>query len=202
LDSLTKNDCEDFARMIIRLYRVLQRLNGDPSISADLQRIINFLACYFPFLVLLGVSSAQINAAPKDIVDMGAHENSILLPRLRFLRMVGQTCPEIERWMVKKLRDEPDSQEVRNWRQSLQYDSIVCEGKFRCFKCQLTRTPGTGMLHPTEKPEETIKIRKLMEGFMNEGLFFALRREYFFSEKEGGFYKTVDKVPSTLVLSC
>jgi hypothetical protein len=130
-------------------------------------------------LVLLGVSSAQINASPKDIVSMGAHENSFLVPRMRFLQMAADTNPAIGEWMKRKLANEPDSQEVKHWKQSLSYGTIVCEG--------------TGILHPVAAREKTERVRKFLERYMSEPVFFALRREYFFNKKSG-FLKTVEKI--------
>lgn len=105
--------------------------------SPLLQKAAGFLACYYPLMVLLGVSSAQINAAPKDILEMGAHENCFLVPRLRFLQMAADTNPAVGEWMRRKMAKEPGSQEVKNWNQSLRYGTIVCEGRAnrKAFSC-------------------------------------------------------------------
>lgn len=147
--------------------------------SKELQHVINFLNLFYPFLALLGVSSAQINAAPRDIVKMGGHENTICLPKLKFLRIAGPTTLKIRKWVEEKMQNTPNDPEVLAWKESLACTSVVCEG--------------TGILRPTRHPEDTKRLRLYLEDLMTSDTFYALRREYFFDGDEG-FYKTSEKI--------
>jgi hypothetical protein len=134
-------------------------------------------------LVLLGVSSAQINATAKDVTEMGAHENSFQIPRLGFLKMAAATSYEVASRMQRKIREEPDSQQVKNWKQSMHYTTIIAEG--------------TGILHPTPHPEDTLHARKVIEAHMpsdDDDVFFAWRREYWYTLAKTGFLKSAEKV--------
>lgn len=164
--------------MIIRIYLALMRLHKktkDPS----LLHLIHFLRAYVPLLVLLGVSSAQINAAPKDIVSMGAHENTILMPLKQFLDELIRYNPEAVRWQEELLRDDPETQDA--YKRSGAYSALVLEG--------------TGILEPVMAREEAIKARIVLESLMpDEDVFYALRRSYYYDKKNTSFYKTVEKI--------
>lgn len=169
-------DCEDFGKMIIRIYLGLVRFHKNTQ-SEVLQKIISFLKCYYPFLVLLGVSSAQINAAPKDIVNMGAHENAMLVPLQQFMDEVIRFNPRARAWKDQIIND-PEQREF--WERSRNYPDLVLEG--------------TGILEPVMAKEESIKTRLVLEEFMEEDVFYALRRSYYYDQKHTSFYKTVEKI--------
>jgi hypothetical protein len=79
----------------------------------------------FSFLVLLGVSSAQINAAPKDIVSMGAHENAMLAPLQKFMDELIRFNPQAQKWK-DQITNDPEQREF--WERSRKYPDLVLEG--------------------------------------------------------------------------
>ena len=62
-------DCEDLGKFILRLDAAFLRIETTHA-DALVRKLASYLRCFMPLLVLLGVSSAQINAAPSDIVEM------------------------------------------------------------------------------------------------------------------------------------
>ena len=50
------------------------------------------------------------------------------------------------------------------------------------------------MLEPTPDTESTISVRKLIEKYMSDESFYALRRSYYYDDNNNSFYKTVDKL--------
>ncbi len=185
--------------MFLGLQRWLRDKEGQRAANAGsserlrcLERMARFLSSYYPMLLLLGVSSAQINAQPKDIVNMGAHENALLVPKQRLLDMLVRTQPDAGRWREEVIA-RYGAEEEASWRKSSRYPDIVCEG--------------TGVLYPMSMREPTLHIRKLLEPLMNSNVFMALRRPYYHNEdahdssSDPCFYKTTDKcfVPSILL---
>lgn len=131
-------DCEDSARITIRIYLGLMRLHKQQGLDPVLQHVIWFLKAYLPFLVLLGVSSAQINAAPKDIMNMGAHENAMLVPLKHFVDELSRFHPSALRWQQELLSQDPDMREI--YERSASYPELVLEGLLLYVKeCQVSR---------------------------------------------------------------
>lgn len=170
-------DCEDGGKIIIRIYLGLVRLHRKTSDQA-LQKVISFLKCYYPFLVLLGVSSAQINAAPKDIVKMGAHENAMLTPLKQFMDELLRSNPSAARWRDEMFAKDPENKEF--YERSAKYPDLVLEG--------------TGVLEPGMQKEPSMEARLTLQNIMEEDVFYTLRRSYYYDQNNTSFYKTVEKV--------
>lgn len=171
-------DCEDSGRLLVRLHQKLLRFDGHTN-DPTLQHLIEYCKCFCPFLVLLGVSSAQINAMPKDIMHMGAHENCFLIPWAKFSRHMERSDPSGCGWKKQLLKMYPKLEPY--WERSAKYQTLVLEG--------------TGCLEPCASHETHIKARIILETFMqSEDLFYALRRTFYYSEENTSFYKTVEKL--------
>lgn len=121
-------DCEDFGKMIIRIYNGVIRLyrRGEFRNSPLLTKLAEFLDCFVPLLVLLGVSSVQINAAPKDIMHMGAHENAVLMPTAQFMEALGRFDANARIWTDTLASQDP--REAENVERSKRYSTIILEG--------------------------------------------------------------------------
>lgn len=50
------------------------------------------------------------------------------------------------------------------------------------------------MLEPVPETEANVAVRKYIEQHMSDEAFYALRRSYYYDDKNNSFYKTVDKV--------
>ena len=179
-------DCEDFAKIIIRLYLSLRRLRVRKQLGEHplLEKIAEFLACFVPFLVLYGVSSAQINDPAKNVKKMGAHENAILAPLHQVLGEIAHFDPEIYDWVKEVRAVEPNIDEYIE--RSKRYQSLILEG--------------TGVLEAVPDVERNVRLRVSIEDAMDEAAFTALRRTFYYTEGDSSFYKTVDKLFTPLFL--
>jgi hypothetical protein len=176
-------DCEDFGKIIVRVYLAFRRYRLDPteplSVSPLMAKVSEFLACFVSFLVLYGVSSAEINEDPKKIKKMGAHENAMVTPLSQVIEEIRRFHPDIDEWVsTTSATTEPKLLEYIE--RSKRYQSLILEG--------------TGVLEPTPDTEATIAVRKLIERYMSDESFYALRRSYYYDDNNNSFYKTVDKL--------
>lgn len=121
-------DCEDFGKIIIRLFLALRRIRLH-SVELEnhplLKKVAEFLACFVPFLVLYGVSSAQINEAPSDIKKMGAHENAVLTPLHQVITEIARFDEGIYKWVKEVKEVEPNIEEYIE--KSKHYQSLILE---------------------------------------------------------------------------
>lgn len=176
-------DCEDFGKIIVRIYLAIRRYRLDPKNPLKdhplLAKVSEFLACFVSFLVLYGVSSAEINEDPKKIKKMGAHENAMVTPLSQVIEEIRRFHPDIDEWVsTTSSTVEPKLSEYIE--RSKHYQSLILEG--------------TGVLEPTPDTEATIAVRKLIEKYMSDESFYALRRSYYYDDNNNSFYKTVDKL--------
>lgn len=121
------SDCEDFTKNIARHHRRFtdeKRQFADPLL-VGLQR---FLRSYFPAMVLLGVSSAEINAAPATASKLGAHENAFLIPKHMFFDIAARLHRvEFENWREQLWEELRDIDERANWERSKVCPVLVLE---------------------------------------------------------------------------
>ena len=113
--------------MILRHYAAylnVETTHADPLV----RKIASYLRCFMPLLVLLGVSSAQINASANDVIDMGAHENAMLIPKGAFYRLWLRTDPAATRWRDALFTSRPE--ERGYWERSAAMQTLVLEGSF------------------------------------------------------------------------
>lgn len=147
-----------------------------------LKKVAEFLACFVPFLVLYGVSSAQINETPSQVKKMGAHENSILTPLHQVITEIARFDEGIYKWVRDVREVEPNIDEYIE--RSKNYQSLILEG--------------TGVLEPVPDTEAHQRLRIFIEEVMDEESFTALRRVFSYTTASNSFYKTCDKMFSPL----
>lgn len=175
-------DCEDFGKIIMRIYLAFRRYRLDPAqplrAHPILEKVSEFLGCFVAFLVLYGVSGAQINEQPSRITKMGAHENTMLTPLHQVIEEIRRFHPDIDEWVRDAKAVEPRLDEFIELSKS--YHSLNLEG--------------TGVLEPTPGKEDNVEIRQYIERHMSDEAFHALRRSYYYDANHNSFYKTVDKI--------
>ena len=91
------SDCEDFARNIVRHWTRYTTM--DCGTDACLKQMQQTMRLYYPMMVLLAVTSKEINSPTKDVKAMGAHMNVFLVPKQRTFEMMSlQDADEYEAW--------------------------------------------------------------------------------------------------------
>ena len=175
-------DCEDGSKMNVRIYLGLLRLRDRGALKNDplLEKLASFLDCFVPLIILLGVSSAQINAAPKDIKKMGAHENAILKELSQFVDALARFDGNATAWAATLASQDPRTAAALE--RSKRYSTIILES--------------TGILEAVATVETNIRARIVLEEGMNETVFYMARRTYYYREEEGqtSFLKTAEKM--------
>lgn len=125
-------DCEDFGKIILRVYLAIRRYRLDPSNPLAkhplLNKVAEFLACFISFLVLYGVSSAEINEDPKKIKKMGAHENAMVTPLNQVIEEIRRFHPDVDDWVTTANAAEPNIGEYIE--RSKYYQSLILEVRF------------------------------------------------------------------------
>ena len=123
-------DCEDFGKIIVRVYLAIRRYRLDPSQPLRdhplLAKVSEFLACFVSFLVLYGVSSAEINEDPKKIKKMGAHENAMVTPLSQVIEEIRRFHPDIDEW-VNTTSSTTEPKLLEYIERSKHYQSLILE---------------------------------------------------------------------------
>jgi hypothetical protein len=180
-------DCEDLARFILRHFDAFLRVEKTHP-DALVRKLASYLRCFMPLLVLMGVSSAEINKPADSIKDMGAHEAAMLVPTAPFIELWARTDrAAAERFRESLWKHRPE--ERAYWERSAKMQVLVLEG--------------TGVLVPISSVERWRDLRiELERDMIDNDVFFSMRRVFHYDRDwtpergaEGSsFYKLVVRV--------
>lgn len=124
------SDCEDFTRIMNRIYLMLRRmrLRGELSGHPLLLKVAEFLASYVPTFALLGSSAKEMNEKnASNIKKLGAHENCFLVPLDQFIEAIDRADAEATAdWLAEFEKAEPLYRLARERSKKLQL--LILEG--------------------------------------------------------------------------
>lgn len=124
------SDCEDFTRIMNRIYLMLRRmrLRGELSGHPLLLKLAEFLASYVPTFALLGSSAKEMNEKnAANIKKLGAHENCFLVPLNQFIEAIDRADSEATAdWLAEFEKAEPLYRVARERSKKLQL--LILEG--------------------------------------------------------------------------
>jgi hypothetical protein len=127
---IVHEDCEDFTRIMNRIYLMLRRmrLRGELSGHPLLLKLAEFLASYVPTFALLGSSAKEMNEKnAANIKKLGAHENCFLVPLNQFIEAIDRADAEATAdWLAEFEKAEPLYRVARERSKKLQL--LILEG--------------------------------------------------------------------------